>query len=155
MGDSPLSPPATYEILYEGLLRAVLGLWKVKIYPSAGIVSPKWKPSGIWENAWKVADQKFDYRSKLFWKMSDVGEIWLCNSFRVLWSAQSAGTVSRSWWRVAKDDSFQYKVLERSVTYLLPVLVILELRIPFFFLTSCEPDTCSPWRRFLTGTCTM
>lgn len=30
-----------YEILYRGLLRAVLGLWKVKIQPSAGAVSVK------------------------------------------------------------------------------------------------------------------
>lgn len=32
----------------------------------------------------------------------------------------------------------------RSVTYLLPVLVLLELGITFFLLISYEPDPCSP-----------
>lgn len=44
LGDFPPATThtlATYEILYEGLLRAVLGLWKVKTYSSAGVVSVK------------------------------------------------------------------------------------------------------------------
>lgn len=56
----PPSQLATSEMLYEGFLRAVLDLWKVKMYPFAVVIeSVNWKPPGIWENAWKVGDPKF------------------------------------------------------------------------------------------------